>query len=126
MFKLVRNLVIVIAIIAAGVATYVSLFPSYAYWVVVENRSGQVVTELSVTIEEPSGEPVAQQQAPSLADGGSLTVGHSTSPVRVVLTFHLGGTPHTHTEANLSFAKAPSWALRIHPEGVVKLAPVMP
>lgn len=126
MFKLVRNIIIVIAVVAAVVATYVSVFPSHSYSVVVENRSGQALTDVTVAVEDPSGEPVASRQIQSLADGESLSVRHSTSPVRVVLMFQLGGSSHNHTEAHLSFAQVPNWSLRIHPEGVVKLAPLVP
>ena len=123
MFKVVRNIIILIAFVAAGIATYVTLFPSTPHAVAVHNRSGRAASDVRITVEDLSGQAVGSAQSPSLPDGQSLSVRHALKTAQMFLSFKLDGQPHEHTNPYLDYSSGTSWTFEIQPDGGIKVAP---
>ncbi len=126
MFKAVRNIVIVVAILAAGYAGYISLFPSFPHSVVVHNRSGQPLSNVRIEVRDYEGKPVGNQLAGTLVDGESATVGHKLKTAQMSVSFTLGGKKYEHDEPYLDFSVGATQTFEIQPDGAVKVAGAAP
>jgi hypothetical protein len=127
MFKAVRNIIIVVALLAAGVATYVTLAPSqHPHAVVVVNRSGQAAGDVALTVSDLSGQTLGTATAANLAEGQSLAAGHDLKTVQMSLIFTLAGQPHEYSNPYLDFSSGTRWTFEIQPEGAIKLSAPRP
>lgn len=123
MFRVVRNIVIVVALIAAVTAAYVTLFPSYPYSIVVVNRAGGPISDVKVTVQEMSGQEVGSAAAASLAEGQSLSLGHSLKTLQLTVVFSLRGQSYEPKLPYVSFATGKTATYAVQSDGTLKIAP---